>query len=139
MNNNRETILENEPSIDTEIRHITKAGTNIFLDLGFPEDEAIELKLESDRRIKKDRLKIQLMTYLIDYVKDYDLTHKQMADVLKISRPRVTDLVNKKTKIFSIDELITLIYRLPNSPDIQLFIANIDETTISDDKTIIID
>ena len=35
MNNNQETNVENESLIDTEIRHVTKAGTNIFLVLGW--------------------------------------------------------------------------------------------------------
>jgi hypothetical protein len=32
--------MKEEEEIDTEVRHITKAGTNIFSDLGFSDDEA---------------------------------------------------------------------------------------------------
>jgi len=42
-----------EDDIDTKTRHITKAGDNIFLDLGFPEEEAEKLKEESNKRIGK--------------------------------------------------------------------------------------
>lgn len=35
----------------TIISHVTPAGGNIFLDLGFPPDEAERLKAESDQRI----------------------------------------------------------------------------------------
>ena len=38
--------------IDAEIRHITPADGNIFLDLGFPPDEAAKLKADSDMLIK---------------------------------------------------------------------------------------
>ena len=37
-------------AISTVISHITPAGGNIFLDLGFPPEEAERLKEESDRR-----------------------------------------------------------------------------------------
>ena len=42
------------PKIDSEFHgssHITKPGTNIFLDLGFPEKEAAELWEKSKQRI----------------------------------------------------------------------------------------
>ncbi len=35
--------------IDSRTRHITPAGGNIFLDLGFPPDEAAKLKAEAER------------------------------------------------------------------------------------------
>lgn len=37
--------------IDTESRHFTPAGSNIFADLGFGEEESAALKAESDRII----------------------------------------------------------------------------------------
>ena len=39
-------------SIDTRISHITPVGGNIFLDLGFPPDEVVRLKADSDRWIR---------------------------------------------------------------------------------------
>lgn len=45
-------IIEDD-GIDTKTRHITKAGDNIFLDLGFPKEEAEKLKEESNKRIGK--------------------------------------------------------------------------------------
>lgn len=46
-------IIEDD-YIDTKTRHITKAGDNIFLDLGFSKEEAEKLKEESDRQIGKE-------------------------------------------------------------------------------------
>jgi hypothetical protein len=51
--------------IDTEIRHVTKAGANLFLELGFTPEEAKRLQAESRRQINdRRRLKRQLMEEL---------------------------------------------------------------------------
>ncbi|CAB5715357.1 Uncharacterised protein [Delftia tsuruhatensis] len=38
--------------IDIEIRHVTKAGSNLFLELGFPPKEASRLQAASRKRIR---------------------------------------------------------------------------------------
>ena len=38
-------------TIDTEIRHVTKAGANLFLELGFSAAEAMKLHAASRKRI----------------------------------------------------------------------------------------
>lgn len=38
-------------NIDTEIRHITKPGANLFLELGFDTAEATRFQAESQQRI----------------------------------------------------------------------------------------
>jgi hypothetical protein len=38
-------------TIDTEIRHVTKAGTNLFLELGFSAAEARKLHAASRKQI----------------------------------------------------------------------------------------
>ena len=37
--------------VDTEIRHVTPVGANLFLELGFEPDEAARLLEASDRQI----------------------------------------------------------------------------------------
>jgi len=57
-------------SIDVEIFHVTPAGVNVFLDLGFPPAEAAKLKAESalmialDSRIRENRLTLAQVEYL---------------------------------------------------------------------------
>lgn len=54
-------------TIDTEIRHVTKAGANLFLEIGFPAVEAKRLHATSRKQIDDTRLlKEQLMTELAD-------------------------------------------------------------------------
>ena len=57
--------------IRNEVTYITKAGTNIFLDLGFSEQEAKEYQAESERRINKQiELRNVLGSELFNYVND---------------------------------------------------------------------
>ncbi|MEO8188667.1 MAG: XRE family transcriptional regulator, partial [Burkholderiaceae bacterium] len=37
-------------TVDTEIRHVTKRGANLFLELGFPPDEARRLHAASRKQ-----------------------------------------------------------------------------------------
>jgi hypothetical protein len=51
--------------IDTKIRHVTKPGANLFLELGFKPDEAKRLQAASRKQINDTRLlKQQLMEEL---------------------------------------------------------------------------
>ena len=43
-------------TIDTEVRHITKPGANLFLELGFDETEAAHFHAESQQRISDTKL-----------------------------------------------------------------------------------
>lgn len=47
-------------SIDTEIRHVTPAGTNIFLELGFSPEEAEQLNIQSQHDINVEKSKKEL-------------------------------------------------------------------------------
>ncbi|MCQ9616392.1 XRE family transcriptional regulator [Paenalcaligenes niemegkensis] len=100
-------------SIDTEIRHTTKAGSNIFLELGFPADEAKRLQAESEQQINDTQLlKEQLMAELASWIKESHLKQVEAAEILMVSRPRVSDVVNKKTSKFTIDALVGMLSRI---------------------------
>ena len=52
-------------TIDTEIRHVTKPGANLFLELGFDYADAVRLQAESQQHINDTKvLKEQLMDEL---------------------------------------------------------------------------
>jgi hypothetical protein len=52
-------------AIDTEIRHVTKAGANLYVELGFSAAEAKQLHAASRKQINDTRaLKQQLMSEL---------------------------------------------------------------------------
>ncbi len=99
--------------IDTQIRHVTKPGVNLFLELGFPPAEAKRLQAASRKQINDTRLlKEQLMTELATWIEQHHLKQVQAAEVLMVSRPRVSDVVNKKTDKFTIDTLVEMLSRV---------------------------
>jgi predicted XRE-type DNA-binding protein len=100
-------------NIDTQIRHVTKPGANLFLKLGFSAAEAKRLHAASRKQIRDTlRLKQQLMTELSNWIEEHQLKQAEAAQILMVSRPRVSDVVNHKVAKFSIDTLAELLNRV---------------------------
>ena len=99
--------------IDTEIRHVTKPGANLFVELGFAPDEAVRLHAESMALINQSlALKGQLMLELADWIKVNQLKQIEAAKILHITRPRVSDVVNNKAGKFTLDALVNMLARV---------------------------
>lgn len=99
--------------VDTEIRHVTKPGANLFLELGFSPSEAKRLQAASRKQINDTQLlKQQLMDELSAWISEHELKQAQAAEILMVSRPRVSEVVNKKTKNFTIDSLVEMLRRI---------------------------
>ena len=99
--------------IDTEIRHVTKPGANLFQELGFSAEEAKRLQAASRKQINDTRLlKEQLMSALAEWIELHHLKQAEAAEILMVSRPRVSDVVNKKTAKFTIDTLVEMLSRV---------------------------
>ena len=99
--------------IDTEIRHVTKPGANLFLELGFAPEEAKRLHAASRKQINDTRLlKQQLMQELSEWIETHQLKQAQAAEILMVSRPRVSDVVNQKSAKFTIDTLVEMLSRI---------------------------
>jgi predicted XRE-type DNA-binding protein len=102
-----------EMKVDTEIRYVTKPGANLFKELGFTPDEAKRLQAASRKQINDTRLlKHQLMEELSGWIAEHHLKQSQAAEILMVSRPRVSDVVNKKTAKFTIDTLVEMLSRV---------------------------
>jgi predicted XRE-type DNA-binding protein len=100
-------------TIDTDIRHVTKPDANLFLELGFSTTEARQLQAASRQQINDTRLlKEQLMSALADWIAHHHLTQADAAKVLMVSRPRVSDVVNRKTAKFTLDTLVDMLSRV---------------------------
>lgn len=94
------------------IGHITPADGNIFLDIGFSPEEATKLKEQADFEVDQCfTIKHQLMDTIRDWMQANKLNHTKAAEILMVTRPRVTDLVNGKTAKFTIDMLMSLAAR----------------------------
>ena len=92
----------------TEIE-ITESCGNVFLDLGFPPDEATLLALRAE-----------LMAELRLLIRDQGWTQVEAAQRLGISQSRVSDLVRGKWDKFSLDMLITLAVRAGKRVELRL-------------------
>ncbi len=71
---------------------------NVFRDLGFPREEAENLKIRSELMIQISKL-----------IRSRRLTQAQAAGLLGVTQPRVSDLVRGKVERFSIDTLVAML------------------------------
>jgi len=79
---------------------MTKSSGNVFIDLGFPPEEATILAMRAD-----------LMGRLRLLIEKKGWTQAQAAQTLGVSQSRVSDLVRGKWDKFSLDMLISLATR----------------------------
>ncbi len=92
--------------------HITPVGANVFADLGFSPEEAAVLQAESKRIIsEKQLIKEQLMNEISVWIRDKKLKQADAAQILGVSRPRVSDVINRKSIKFTIDALVDMLAR----------------------------
>ena len=73
---------------------------NVFIDLGYPPDEAAILQMRAD-----------LMADLRKFIKTKKLTQAKAAEIFGVSQSRVSDLMRGKWEQFSLEMLIILATR----------------------------
>ena len=99
-------------SINTKSARITPAGGNVFADLGFEPAEAQALQAQSQRIISdKIAIKEKLMGELALWIDTENLKQADAAQILGVTRPRVSDVINKKTPKVTIDALVDMLAR----------------------------
>ncbi len=76
---------------------IVNSSGNVFIDLGYPPDEAAILQMRAD-----------LMADLRKFIKAKKLTQAKAAEILGVSQSWVFDLTRGKWEKFSLEMLITL-------------------------------
>jgi len=76
---------------------VVKSSGNVFLDLGFPPEEAAIYVMRSE-----------IMADLRKYIKNKKLTQAKAADIFGVSQSRVSDLIRGKWEKFSLEMLIAL-------------------------------
>ena len=75
-----------------------RSSGNVFRDLGFPSEEAENLRVRADLMIALSRL-----------IQSRQLTQAAAAGLFGVSQPRVSDLVRGKIERFSVDTLIAML------------------------------
>jgi predicted XRE-type DNA-binding protein len=79
---------------------VINSSGNVFIDLGYPPDEAAILQMRAD-----------LMADLRKLIKAKNLTQVKAAEIFGVSQSRVSDLIRGKWERFSLEMLITLATR----------------------------
>jgi predicted XRE-type DNA-binding protein len=80
---------------------VTRSSGNVFRDLGFRREEAEHLLVRADLLIHVQKL-----------IASRQLKQREAAALLRISQPRVSDLVRGRIDLFSTDMLIDMLARL---------------------------
>src|SRR5918993_2658701 len=80
---------------------ITPSTGNVFRDLGFPKAEAEHLLVRAD-----------LLIQLQKAIASRGLKQAEAAKVLRVTQPRVSDLLRGRIDLFSTDTLIDMLARL---------------------------
>jgi len=80
---------------------IQESSGNVFEDLGFAPEEAQNLKIRSDLMIEISKL-----------IEERGLTQTTAARLLKVTQPRISDLVRGKIDRFSVDSLLEMLGHL---------------------------
>jgi predicted XRE-type DNA-binding protein len=88
---------------------ITKSSGNVFIDLGFPPEEAAELAMRAE-----------LMAKLRTLIDARESTQQETSKPLGIALSRVSDLARGKWGQFGLDMLVTLTARGGQQPNIVL-------------------
>ncbi len=84
------------PAALTDSTYVTRAGGNVFVDLGFPAEEAENLKMRA-----------RFMSELRDRIAG--MTQADAAKRLHVSQPRVSDLTRGKIGLFTVDALVNML------------------------------
>jgi predicted XRE-type DNA-binding protein len=77
---------------------LTKSSGNVFVDIGFPPEEAENLLIRS-----------HLMSQVINIIESQGLTQKEAAKLFGVTQPRISDLVRDRIDLFSIDMLVRML------------------------------
>ena len=82
---------------------------NVFEDLGFPREEAENLKVRSS-----------LMATIREIIQKEGLTQVRAAELFGVTQPRISDLVRGKIELFSIDALVNMVAASGRHVDISI-------------------
>lgn len=80
---------------------MTPSTGNVFRDLGFRREEAEHLLIRADLMIEAQRI-----------IASRRLKQREAAKLLRVSQPRVSDLLRGRIDLFSTDALIDMLARL---------------------------
>jgi predicted XRE-type DNA-binding protein len=87
----------------------TRSTGNVFEDLGFPPEEAENLKIRSI-----------LMGSIRTIIEREGLTQSRAAKLFGVTQPRISDVVRGKIELFSIDALVNMLASAGRHVDVKV-------------------
>lgn len=81
-----------------QVSEVIQGGANVFEDLDFAPEEALNLKIRAD-----------LMLNIKQFIQSQGWTQKQAALFFGETQPRISDLMNGDIDRFSIDKLVMML------------------------------
>ncbi len=91
------------------MKKVSESGGNVFLDLGFPPQEAAV-----------SLLRAELAEALRQWIESENFTQTQAAKRLGIAQPRVSEIVRGKIELMSLDYLVGLCAKAGVSVEVRL-------------------
>jgi predicted XRE-type DNA-binding protein len=88
---------------------VERGGGNVFADIGFAPDEAVNLRLRSE-----------LMMRIEKYVRESGSTQVAAARALGITQPRLNALLKGRIDLFSLDALVNMLARAGIAVELKL-------------------
>jgi predicted XRE-type DNA-binding protein len=88
---------------------------NLFADLGFEPAAARELQLKSD-----------LMILVAEQIRSMDATQAEIARLLSVAQPRVSNLLHGRLDLFSFETLVSMLEKLGNVVDVTVIRRDAD-------------
>jgi len=82
----------------SESNNVIKGSENVFEDLGFSPDEAMNLQIRAD-----------LMLELRSFIKKKGWTQQEAATFFEETQPRISNLINGDISRFSLDKLVNML------------------------------
>lgn len=89
---------------------VTKGSDNVFEDLGFSPDEAMNLKIRAD-----------LMLQLRSFIEAKGWTQQEAAAFFKETQPRISNLINGEISRFSVDKLLNMLAQAGMGVKLEVF------------------
>lgn len=93
----------------TQQESVTPSSGNVFSDLGFPAEEAENLRVRAD-----------LMVAIKTLIKAEGWTQQEAAGHFGVTQPRISEIYKGKIELFTVDKLINMLAHVGRQVSIQV-------------------
>lgn len=126
------TTRKNQAIKKREINGVVYEGRSVFDDLGFSEDETVKLMTEvADNIAMRNAMKMFIVEAINEQISQRQLNITKAAELLQISRPRLSNIAGARLEKFTIDAALDLMFKLGKEVKIQFVDAQATKAVAS--------